>query len=333
MSVVKQVSIARLIQQSISDVTIASASPLTCPPSYMCTSTTVEYYPGWGCCDQIQCQGNYNACQDYGGNICQNGDETFCSILYSSILKWWVFKTVDKPSVLLSTPLTTVFFSSSAAPSCVTYARSRSVGDLKTEISLGCGTTGGTILALVSPVNGQGNTAGATSAPGGKSAPVSSTDVAQSVDVTGISSTPDAAKNTNDPSNTSGANSSNNNSSKLSVGEIAGIVVPVVALIVSVVIGWWKRHQVIWCCTCGRHGHKHSQRPTRIDGGEPSSYGNNLRPIPPNQYGDYRPVNNPYSSTHSFPVHNPFPQGSHPGVSAQQTFQPPQSTWRVYAGN
>ncbi|MCJ1426088.1 hypothetical protein MMC29_003990 [Sticta canariensis] len=303
-----------------------AASPLTCPPSYMCTSTTVGYYPGWGCCDQIQCQGNYNECQDYGGNICQDADESICSILYSSILKC-----------------------SSAAPSCVTYARSRSVGDLSTQISLGCGKTGGTILALDSTVNGQGNNAEATSAPGGNSAPISSTDVAQSVDVTGFSPTSDATQNTDDPSNTGGANPSknnnNNNSSKLSVGEIAGIVIPIVAIIMAVVIGWWKRHQVVWCCTCGRHGHRHSQRPTRIDGGEPSSYGNSLRPIPPSQYGDYRPVNNvpsPFTSNQSLPVYNqfqpsPHPQASNPSISIQQTVpngrQAPQPTWKVYAGN
>lgn len=260
------------------------------------------------------------------------------------------FGTVNKPSVPLSTPLTTVIFSPSAAPSCVTYARSRSVGDLSTQISLGCGTASGTILVLVSPVNGQGDNAKATSAPGGKSAPISSTDVAQSVDVTGFSPTSGATQTTNDPSNTGGANPSknnnnSNNSSKLSVGEIAGIVIPIVAIIIAVVIGWWKRHQVVWCCTCGRHGDKHSQRPTRIDGGEPSSYGNRLRPIPPNQYGDYRPVNNgpsPYTSNQSFPAHNQFqpsfpPQASNPSISTQQTFpngrQAPQPTWRVYYGN
>ena len=257
------------------------------------------------------------------------------------------FGTVNKPSVPLSTPLTTMMLSSSAAPSCVTYLRSRSVGDLMTEISLGCGKAGGTILALVSTVNGQGDNAEATSAPGGNSAPISSTDVAQSVDVTGFSPTSDATQITDAPSNTGGASPSknNNNGSKLSVGEIAGIVSPIVGIIIAVVIGWWRRHQVVWCCTCGRHGHKHSQRPTHIDGDEPPSYGNNLGPIPSNQYGGYRPVNNdpsPYTSNQSFPVYNqfqpaPHPQAFNPSIPTQQTFpnggQGPQPTWKVYAGN
>lgn len=257
-----------------------AASPLTCPQSYMCTSTM--FGAGWGCCDQIQCKGNYHVCVDYGGNQCPGLDDDTCSSIYTSILKC-----------------------SSADPSCIKYARSKSVGDFTTEFSLGCGKSSETILALITPVSGQGgDNAAATSSPGG------------------------SAQATNSPSNADGGNSNNssNKSNKLSVGEIAGIVSPIVGVIVAVVIGWWKRHQVVWCFTCGARGHKNS----RIDGG-----GNRLKPIPPKYNGDYRPVNpqpefgpTPYHSNQSFPVYNqPYPQSyqaSNPNISTQ---------WRVYNGN
>lgn len=54
------------------------------------------------------------------------------------------------------------------------------------------------------------------------------------------------------------------NSSKdkaLSPGVIAEIVGPIGAVLVAIVVGWWKRHQAVWCITCGRHGHQHSIRP------------------------------------------------------------------------
>lgn len=51
-----------------------SASPLTCPDSYMCSSTA----RGWACCDQIQCQGNYKTCEDYGG----------AKKIWTSMLSW-----------------------------------------------------------------------------------------------------------------------------------------------------------------------------------------------------------------------------------------------------
>lgn len=225
--------------------------------------------------------------------------------------------------------LTALIFSSSAAPSCVTYVRSRSLGDLTTEFSLGCGKTSGEILALVSTVGGQGDNADATTAPGGNSAPASSTDVAQSADGIGASPTSDPAQPTNNPSN-NGSNKSN----KLSAGEIAGIVVPVVAMIAAVVVGWWKRHQVVWCFTCGRHGDKHSQRPTR------------LNPMPPKLNGDYGPLNTqpdyvpPPYTVYNQPHPSPHPQNfqaSNPSISTQQTFHTgrpaPHSGWTAYSGN
>ncbi|MCJ1469162.1 hypothetical protein MMC07_007795 [Pseudocyphellaria aurata] len=192
-----------------------AASPLTCPPSYMCSSTILNA-PSWGCCDQIQCQGNYHVCQDYGGNLCKNlGDDT-CSRIYTSILKC-----------------------SSAAPYCFVYARSRSVGDFWTEFSLACGKASGTVLALISTTGGHEGDASATSAPGGILALTSNTDMIQSTESIGAPQTSDSVQPTNNPSNTGGANHFNkasNNGSNLSVGKIVGIAISIVAIIVGVVI-------------------------------------------------------------------------------------------------
>ncbi|MCJ1462747.1 hypothetical protein MMC07_001350 [Pseudocyphellaria aurata] len=268
-----------------------AASPLTCPPSYMCTSTNL-YSPAWGCCDQIQCQGNYNVCQDYGDNLCKNLPDDTCSSIYTSILKC-----------------------SSAAPYCFYYARSRSVGDMSTELSLACGKASETVLALISTTGGHGSEAAATSAPGGISAQPSNTDVIQSTDRIGATQTSDSVQPTNNPSNTGGANPSNKGS-KLSVGEIAGIVIPIVAIIVAVVIGWWKRHQVVWCCTCGMRGDRHSKRSTR------------LKPIPPKPQGVYEFVNN-QPEYPSPPVYTAYYQnpGLHP-PNFQRPAPPP--TWNSF---
>lgn len=189
-------------------------------------------------------------------------------------------------------------------------------------------------MALISTVGGQGNNAEATSAPGGNSAPASSTNLAQSADGIGASSTSDSAQPTNNPSHTDGADSSNNSSNKggkLSVGEIAGIAVPIVAIIVAVVVGWWKRHQVVWCFTCGWRGHKHSQRSTR------------LKSLPPKVHGDYGPVNTqpdhippPYNQLRPSPYLQNL-QASYPSISTQQSFHTgrpaPQNVFTVYGGN
>lgn len=63
-----------------------------------------------------------------------------------------------------------------------------------------------------------------------------------------------------DPSEPSdpGAKSSTDNG--LSPGVIAGIVIPAVAMVVGVIVAWWKPQQVLYCITFGRHGDKHSKR-------------------------------------------------------------------------
>lgn len=56
----------------------------------------------------------------------------------------------------------------------------------------------------------------------------------------------------------------------LSIGDKAGIVVPLVALavaclaiVVGMIVGWWKKHQVLWLVTCGRRGCKKTVKPQR----------------------------------------------------------------------
>lgn len=58
-------------------------------------------------------------------------------------------------------------------------------------------------------------------------------------------------------------------SSPLSTGEKAGIAVACVAMAVAIVVGWWKKHQVLWFITCGRRGYKKSKKPQRAQAGHP----------------------------------------------------------------
>ena len=64
------------------------ASPLTCPTGYSCGPTYLDINVGWACCDQIQCVGNYNVCEDYGQDLCGNLGGDSCSSAYTSILSW-----------------------------------------------------------------------------------------------------------------------------------------------------------------------------------------------------------------------------------------------------
>jgi hypothetical protein len=65
-----------------------SASPLTCPSGYSCTST-IQDLVQWACCNQIECQGNYRTCVNEGDNFCDGLDPASCSSIYISILSWW----------------------------------------------------------------------------------------------------------------------------------------------------------------------------------------------------------------------------------------------------
>lgn len=242
--------------------------------------------------------------------------------------------------------------SSSDAPACVTYARSRSVGDISTQISLGCGQTSGTILALIS-TTAPGKGSKPTSAAGGNDFSIPTAGVTQSADGSSSSQTPGFSSDSNSNPSNGNTSSSSRSGSKLSAGEIAAIVIPIVAIIVAFLVGWWKRHQVVWCITCGLHGEKHSQRPMRVEG--PHPYAN---PIPLPSYGDSRPLKprldlpptyrsqqsfhpNP-SMQQGFETSRPIPsaqqsfQTSHPSLSTRPTFheapRPPPQGWVIYDG-
>lgn len=208
-------------------------SPLTCPTSYSCTST-VQDLIGWACCDQIQCAGNYYTCVDYGAQLCDDdlGDAA-CSSIYTSILSC-----------------------SSAAPSCFSYARSLSLGAESTYYSLACGQTSGTVLALQTSLGAKSPAAvtGASSTAFGQASPTSSAGSSSSL-------TSDTSPSSSPPS-----------SSGLSAGEWAGVGVACLAISVAIMVGWWKKHQVLWLVTCGRRGYKKSVKPPRAQGGHPLAY-------------------------------------------------------------
>ena len=56
-------------------------------------------------------------------------------------------------------------------------------------------------------------------------------------------------------------------SSGLSAGEKGGIVVACLAIAAAIVVGWWKKHQVLWLVTCGRRGYKNSVKPLQAQAG------------------------------------------------------------------
>lgn len=56
-------------------------------------------------------------------------------------------------------------------------------------------------------------------------------------------------------------------SSGLSAGEKGGIVVACVAIAVAIVVGWWKKHQVLWLVTFGRRGYKKTVKPLQAQAG------------------------------------------------------------------
>ncbi|MCJ1348701.1 hypothetical protein MMC31_006934 [Peltigera leucophlebia] len=301
-----------------------AASPLTCPESYMCSSTVLYAGAGWGCCDQIQCQGNYNVCVDYGGNLCPNFESQLCKNIYTSILSC-----------------------SSDAPACVTYARSKSLGDLRTDYSLGCGKSAGTILALISTTAGGGKASKPTSTAGGTTNSTPNAAVTQSADGASSSNAPGPSTG----STTTGSSKGSSNK-KLSTGEIAAIVIPIVAIIAAFIIGWWKRHQVTWLLTCGAFGYKHSERPLREEGHRPyatplgpmpshANYGPiKMQPDPPPIYTAQRPFLHPNQSQHGAlpPRNTPSPyqnfQASQPFLPRQPQNQPGPAAqgWITYDG-
>jgi hypothetical protein len=276
-----------------------TASPLTCPAGSACTASEL-YHPGWSCCDEIQCLGDYKQCAGYGVNLCPGLNEAFCSQIYTSILYWYA---EIRPRMTMHW-LTRFRFSPS--PSCISYARFSSIGDFITQYSLACGTSGGVVPARYLPTTGTGigNEGGANPTSGGNSAPTQSIDISQPTDFLGIFSssgrglgTGSSSSNPSDSRLGIGSSSSDSPGSgaknlsgdnSLSPGAIAGMAIAIVAIITTVIVAWWKRHQVVWCITCTRHGSKHSTKPPKS-----KPYENQLSTMTPYGHGSPGPPGYP----------------------------------------
>jgi hypothetical protein len=91
----------------------------------------------------------------------------------------------------------------------------------------------------------------------------------------------------------------------LSRGAIGGLVVASVAVVVALIVGWWKRHQAAWFFTCGACGDRHTVRHqsanhghqlSRLDGNPSGGQG----PPVPNGVHNGRPDFSGYNSPQSF---------------------------------
>ncbi|CAD6590980.1 MAG: hypothetical protein ASARMPRED_005134 [Alectoria sarmentosa] len=194
-----------------------AASALTCPQGYSCTSTVGDFI-GWACCNQIQCQGNYRTCADYGADICVGLAAAECTSIYVSILSC-----------------------SAANPSCLSYARSASLADQNTDYSLGCGANSGPILVLKTTTGGGGGasqTAAATSGGFQDSSGSASATSGTSDSSGGGSTSGDKGGGTNSgvgPSSSSGG-SGLSEGAKIAIGVIVGVVV--IVLVAGSIYCW-----------------------------------------------------------------------------------------------
>lgn len=217
--------------------------------------------------------------------------------------------------------LTRFRLSPSASPSCISYARSSSIGDFLTQYSLACGNSGGVVLARYLPTTGKGlgNEGEANPTFGGNPAPAQSTVKSQPTDVLDIFPSPVPRLSTGSPSSDSsdsrlGTGSSSSGSSdpgakklsadnSLSPGAIAAMVIAIVAIITTVIVAWWKRPQVVWCITCARYGSKHSKKSPKA-----KPYGNQLSTMTPHGQG-----NPGYPSQQFIIINGSNHQGFNPG--------------------
>ncbi|EMD96184.1 hypothetical protein COCHEDRAFT_1069667, partial [Bipolaris maydis C5] len=191
-----------------------SASPVTCGAGYNCV-TTIRAQFAFACCNNIECINDWSICRPFGQTDCMGNnlpDDT-CSRIYGSILQC-----------------------SEAAPYCVTYARSSTLSDSTTFISLTCGTTSEDVLLLATVTNGAKQTASGT--------PAQETENADPL--AGFPSIPDLSPTgTTSTRNTPAPTGSSSDGPALSTRSIVIIsVVGAVVLLLAVAIGW--------CCWCRR---------------------------------------------------------------------------------
>ncbi len=119
----------------------------------------------------------------------------------------------------------------------------------------------------------------------GDSAPAQSIITSRSTDVLDTSPAPGSGRVTDSASGrASDADSQRFKDKGLSTEVIVSIVIPIVAMIAAIIVTWWKRHQVLWCLTCGVRGDKHSSKSVSRDGPSVSQMGRDTdarHPSPP----------------------------------------------------
>ena len=172
--------------------------------------------------------------------------------------------------------------SSESSPSCVTYIRSEVPGGFLIRTSMSCAESGGTIQVLPNTTPEKGNGNQATRVPGGNSAPNIWPSSSKSND--GVDAISSSAVGSVDQSPINESQSRTENSNELSKVEITGIVIPVVAMIVAVIVAWWRRDQVVWLLTCSCCRHRRLVRPSGVAenqlGSKINSKENDQRPRP-----------------------------------------------------
>ncbi|XP_014559451.1 hypothetical protein COCVIDRAFT_24177 [Bipolaris victoriae FI3] len=192
-----------------------SASPVTCGAGYNCVTTVRAQY-AFACCNNVECINDWSVCRPFGQTDCMGNnlpDDT-CSRIYGSILQC-----------------------SEAAPYCVTYARSSTLSDSITFVSLTCGTTSEDVLLLATVTNGAKQTASGKPA---AEETESADPLAGFPSIPGLSS-PTGTSTRNSPAPTG----SSSNEPALSTRSIVIIsVVGAVVLLLALGVGW--------CCWCKR---------------------------------------------------------------------------------
>ncbi|CAF9928212.1 MAG: hypothetical protein ALECFALPRED_003980 [Alectoria fallacina] len=196
---------------------------------YSCTSTVGDFV-GWACCDQIQCQGNYRTCADYGADICGGLAAPECTSIYVSILSWFVARPHP--------------FVSAANPSCLSYARSASLADQNTDYSLGCGANSGPILVLktTTGAGGASQTAAAATSGGFLDSSGSASATSGTSDSNGGgggSTSGDKGGETNEGgigTSSSSGGSGLSESAKIAIGAVVGVVV--IVLVAGSIYCW-----------------------------------------------------------------------------------------------
>lgn len=162
-------------------------------------------------------------------------------------------------------------FSSEGSPSCATYVRTE--GGFMVKSSLSCGETGGVIQVYPNTTPEKGNGNQATRVPAGNSASNTWPSSTQSAD--GVDALSPSAVSSVDQTPINESQPKTKNSNELSRGEITAIVIPIVAMIVAVIVAWWKPHQVLRALTCGYYKRQVPVRPSEVTASQNANHKQN----------------------------------------------------------